>query len=300
MKTVFGEGQFRWYATATSDTGGLKRLASQFNIDQEILTYAQDPHERAHVEYDADTGTFLLIFNVAHREKIENHYDASPMTFIVKDHELFTINDEHTSYVNDLIAGFVKAHPEVTPIELLFNALFLVSDAFFPLVQDVDAERRHYTSSLRERTTKSKLLELSDLGIGLIYLVAAAKQNAVVIRQIKVQQPYHRLSDSAREQLDDAEIEANQLVEMTEMSSQIIGQLSDTYNNVLNNNLNDIMRFMTVWSLLLAIPTIVTGFFGMNVALPLENAPHAWLIVTGIAAVLWLAMGLMLRHSMRK
>ncbi|MDK9593260.1 hypothetical protein FAM14222_001589 [Propionibacterium freudenreichii] len=124
MKTVFGEGQFRWYATATSDTGGLKRLASQFNIDQEILTYAQDPHERAHVEYDADTGTFLLIFNVAHREKIENHYDASPMTFIVKDHELFTINDEHTSYVNDLIAGFVKAHPEVTPIELLFNALF--------------------------------------------------------------------------------------------------------------------------------------------------------------------------------
>lgn len=207
MKTVFGEGQFRWYATATSDTGGLKRLASQFNIDQEILTYAQDPHERAHVEYDADTGTFLLIFNVAHREKIENHYDASPMTFIVKDHELFTINDEHTSYVNDLIAGFVKAHPEVTPIELLFNALFLVSDAFFPLVQDVDAERRHYTSSLRERTTKSKLLELSDLGIGLIYLVAAAKQNAVVIRQIKVQQPYHRLSDSAREQLDDAEIE---------------------------------------------------------------------------------------------
>ena len=84
------------------------------------------------------------------------------------------------------------------------------------------------------------------------------------------------------------------------MSSQIIGQLSDTYNNVLNNNLNDIMRFMTVWSLLLAIPTIVAGFFGMNVALPLENAPHAWLIVTGIAAVLWLAMGLMLRHSMRK
>ena len=130
--------------------------------------------------------------------------------------------------------------------------------------------------------------------------MAAAKQNAVVIRQIKVQQPYHRLSDSAREQLDDAEIEANQLVEMTEMSSQIIGQLSDTYNNVLNNNLNDIMRFMTVWSLLLAIPTIVAGFFGMNVALPLENAPHAWLIVTGIAAVLWLAMGLMLRHSMRK
>ncbi len=46
---------------------------------------------------------------------------------------------------------------------------------------------------------------------------------------------------------------------MTEMSSQIIGQLSDTYNNVLNNNLNDIMRFMTVWSLLLAIPTIVAS-----------------------------------------
>lgn len=300
MKTDFGDGKYHWYATPANDIGGLKRLNSQFGIDEEILTYAQDPNERAHVEYDADTSTFLLIFNVAHREKIDNHAEASPMTIIVKGSELFTIHDEPTAYVNDLISQFLASHPAMTPYQLAFNILFLVSDAFFPLVQEIDRERRTYTHRLRERTTRSRLLALSDLGIGLVYLVAASRQNAVVIRQIKLLPLYRELSDDARENLDDALIEANQLVEMTETSSRIISKLSDTYNNVLNNNLSDIMRFMTVWSLLLAIPTVVAGFFGMNVALPLESAPHAWLIVVAITAVLWVAMGLMLRHGMRK
>lgn len=60
--------------------------------------------------------------------------------------------------------------------------------------------------------------------------------------------------------MDDVLIEAQQLVEMTKLSSQILQQLSGTYNNVLNNNLNDTMRVLTVLSVLLTIPTIVSGF----------------------------------------
>lgn len=69
--------------------------------------------------------------------------------------------------------------------------------------------------------------------------------------------------------MDDALIEARQAVEMTNLASQILDQLSGTYNNLLNNNLNDTMKFLTVWSLILTVPTIVTGFFGMNLQLPL-------------------------------
>ena len=62
--------------------------------------------------------------------------------------------------------------------------------------------------------------------------------------------------------LEDVEIEADQLVAMANLSDQILGQVSETYNNLLNNNLNDTMRLLTIWSLLLTVPTIVTGFLG--------------------------------------
>ena len=82
----------------------------------------------------------------------------------------------------------------------------------------------------------------------------------LLVQQIKSHGIYRRLSDQEKERLDDVLIEAQQLVEMTKLSSQILQQLSGTYNNVLNNNLNDTMRILTVLSVLLTIPTIVSGF----------------------------------------
>ena len=84
------------------------------------------------------------------------------------------------------------------------------------------------------------------------------------------------MDDNEKEQLDDALIEAKQAVEMTQLAFQILEQLSGTYNNLLNNNLNDTMKFLTVWSLLLTVPSIVTSFFGMNVPLPFTNTVFGW------------------------
>ncbi|MBT1022586.1 magnesium transporter CorA family protein, partial [Enterococcus faecium] len=99
---------------------------------------------------------------------------------------------------------------------------------------------------LREKTTNKNLLQLSDLEIGLVYLVTGTKQNVVLLEQIKALAIYRKLSEKEKEELDDALIEARQAVEMTNLASQILDQLSGTYNNLLNNNLNDTMKFLTV------------------------------------------------------
>ena len=63
---------------------------------------------------------------------------------------------------------------------------------------------------------------------------------------------------------------------MTELHLQILHQIANTYNNVLNNNLNDTMKFLTVISILMTVPDIVTGFFGMNVQIPFTEHAHGW------------------------
>ena len=132
-----------------------------------------------------------------------------------------------------------------------------------------------------------------------MYLVSATKQNAVVLEQLKTQQAFKELDDSEREQLEDNIIEANQLVAMTELHLQILHQIAGTYNNVLNNNLNDTMKFLTVISILMTIPDIVTGFFGMNVQIPFTELRHGWAIILLIIAFGWIGVSQIIKRIMK-
>ena len=79
----------------------------------------------------------------------------------------------------------------------------------------------------------------------MVYLTAAAKQNRLLLEHIQGHALYRRFNEVEREQFDDAMIEAHQLVSMTDLISQVLQQLSASYNNILNNNLNDSLTILT-------------------------------------------------------
>ncbi|MCI1902903.1 MAG: magnesium transporter CorA family protein [Enterococcaceae bacterium] len=286
----FNQGQFSWIKVDTGNRDEVQLLKDKYHITEEMLAYAMDENENARVEYDADEKTFLLIYNVPQRKKIENHYETRPITFIIKDHYFISFASQETAYVLPLMETILRKAPEQSLYSFLFNTLFIISKSFFPLIDSVDRDRVALNNKLRNKTTNRNLLALSDIEVGLVYLVSGTKQNTVLLEQIKALAVYRQLDDVEREQLDDVVIEAKQAVEMTQLSSQILMQLSGTYNNLLNNNLNDTMKVLTVWSLLLTVPTIVTGFFGMNVPLPLSNSIFSWgiVILISLALSFWL------------
>ena len=155
-------------------------------------------------------------------------------------------------------------------------------------------------AKLRKRTTKQLLLELSDLETGLVYLLTAGNQNVFVLEQLRNHPHIQKLGSIELEELDDALIEARQLAAMTQLDSQILQQLSGAYNNILNNNLNDNLTILTILSILLAVLAVITGFFGMNVPLPWQNEPQAWIWIVIIALVLWLIIAQVLKLVMRR
>lgn len=293
-KKRFYNGRYEWIQVDQQDSSSIARLQRQHQLTDEMLTYSLDKNERARVEFDTDDQALLLVFNVPQQEKKDNHFETSPMTFILKKDRLFTFSSRNTQYVISMMERILVQNPLQTPIHFLFNSLFLISGTFFPLVEEVNSDRVHLNQRLREKTTNKNLLEMSDLEIGLVYLVSATKQNAVLLEQIKALSFFRLMDDNEKEQLDDALIEAKQAVEMTQLAFQILEQLSGTYNNLLNNNLNDTMKFLTVWSLLLTVPSIVTSFFGMNVPLPFTNTVFGWGIALLISLVLsgWMLIAL--------
>lgn len=275
-------------------------LLSQYGLDEEIVEYALDRNERARTEYDRERNTFIIIYNVPNPIKQDYHYETVPMTFIVQPNRLITISNEANAYLIPEFSRYLDSNPGVSVFTFLFASLYTVSEQYFPLVEKINQERDQLNQVLRQKTTKQNLFALSDLATGVVYFVSATKQNVVLLEQLRTQFMSRLLDETAREELEDSLIEAKQLVEMTQLTSTILHQLSGTYNNVLNNNLNDTMKLLTIVSILLTIPDIITSFFGMNMPLPFEQDAMGWVYILLISAVGWVIGLRILNYLMDK
>ena len=271
-----------------------------YEIDSEMLEYALDEHERAHIEYDRRKETLIVIYNVIKQSLNSNQYETIPMTFIVRKNQIITITNHHNEYIVQAMKEELKERPDISLFTFLFSSLFMITEYYFPKIEKLKKEQELLSQMLRQKTTKEDLFALSDLEIGSVYLVSATKQNAIVLEQLKTQSVFKVLDDVEKEELEDSLIEAKQLVEMTSINLQILHQSSGTYNNVLNNNLNDTMKLLTVISILLTVPDIVTGFFGMNVQIPFTEHSHGWGIVLGIIIAIWILVSVRLSRLMKK
>ena len=274
----------------------LEDLSEIYGLDKETIEYALDRNERAHMDYHRENGTVTFIYNVLNLKKDKAYYEAFPMTFIVEYRRLITISNTKNAYVIEQMTRYLDSHDTLSIYKFLFASLEIISNAYYPVIEQMDKSKDEVNGLLRQRTTKKNLFALSDLETGMVYLTAAAKQNRMLLEHIQGHALYRSFNEIEREQFDDAMIEAHQLVSMTDLISQVLQQLSASYNNILNNNLTT----LTIISVLLAVLAVVTGFFGMNVPLPLTDEPHAWLYISLASAGLWIVLSLLLRKIAKK
>ena len=278
----------------------LEDLSEIYGLDKETIEYALDRNERAHMDYNRENGTVTFIYNVLDLEKDKEYYEAIPMTFIVENKRMITISNHKNAYVIDQMLAYLDSHELLSIYKFLFASLEIISNAYYPIIEKMDKSKDEVNSLLRQRTTKKNLFALSDLETGMVYLTAAAKQNRLLLEHIQGHALYRRFNDVEREQFDDAMIEAHQLVSMTDLISQVLQQLSASYNNILNNNLNDSLSILTIISVLLAVLAVITGFFGMNVPLPFTEEPNAWIYILMTSLILWVALSQWLKKITRK
>ena len=278
----------------------LEDLSEIYGLDKETIEYALDRNERAHMDYNRENGTVTFIYNVLDLEKDKEYYEAIPMTFIVENKRMITISNHKNAYVIDQMLAYLDSHESISIYKFLFASLEIISNAYYPIIEKMDKSKDEVNSLLRQRTTKKNLFALSDLETGMVYLTAAAKQNRLLLEHIQSHALYRRFNDVEREQFDDAMIEAHQLVSMTDLISQVLQQLSSSYNNILNNNLNDSLTILTIISVLLAVLAVITGFFGMNVPLPFTEEPNAWIYILMASLILWAALSQWLKKITRK
>ncbi len=291
--------KYKWYDISNLSEQDSDRLQDEFNFTPDIISYISDRHERPHYDYDVHTHSHLLVYDVPiWPTNTIKHFTAHPITFLVVGENIFTFHTESTSYVFDEfndepMRERLSEAKDVT--ELLMIFLLYASQYFQRAVTQLDVERNSLDQKLSDDIDNKDLVELSNIEKSLVYLSSSIQTDLMMLHSLD----HSKLSftKTAHERLDDVLIESNQAAEMIQISQQVTKTLSATSNNMMNNNLNDTMKFLTVWSLVLTIPTILTGFYGMNVDLPVIHSPFDWVIITVLMIVLmvWLVV-LMRKH----
>ena len=289
-----------WINLDVEEIKNLEDLSEIYGLDKETIEYALDRNERAHMDYNRENGTVTFIYNVLDLERDKEYYEAIPMTFIVEKKRMITISNHKNAYVIERMLTYLKSHEIISIYKFLFASLELISNAYYPVIEQMDKSKDEISALLRQTTTKKNLFALSDLETGMVYLTAAAKQNRLLLEHIQGHALYRNFNEVEREQFDDAMIEARQLVSMTELISNVLQQLSGSYNNILNNNLNDNLTTLTIFEALLAVLAVITGFFGMNIPLPMTEDPNAWIYVSLCSFILWLILAKVMRWIVKK
>lgn len=286
-----------------------KDLIEKYELTNEILDYADDENERARFEYDDINNTHLIVYNIQNENDQVNDLSQRvlPISFAIKDKQLFLFTNDATNYVKDYILS-ARSHlndeAKNEAWEYIFYAFDRISSDYSDKVSEIDTKRNKIQKLIRKHhSSESLILDLADLEDLTTYLNTAINGDFTVVKQLELvasgNQSLH-LTKITREHLHDSLIEIEQIKNQADLSSDIIDRISNTYNNILNNRTNTTMKVLTIYTIVLSIPTIVSGFYGMNMKLPVADQQWSWvfsLIITAviILGILW---DLHRRHSL--
>lgn len=126
-------------------------------------------------------------------------------------------------------------------------------------------------------------MELHDLESTLVYFETSLRAAGMVIDRLRRYKHIPQFPED-EDLLEDVQVENRQAIEMATIYREIIDGTSELMSNVINNRLNNTMKYLTSITLVMAVPTIISGLYGMNVNIR-RNA--FWLIEDGIWYYLW-------------
>lgn len=267
----------------------LNTVAATLNVEPSFLRAALDEEETSRI--DREEGQTLIIIDVPAVERGEAVvYSTLPLGIIVTEKHIITVCLKESSIIKDFQDGMVKNAETQKRTSFILYMLLQVAKRFLQYLKQIDKIYNYMERQLYKSQRNKELIQLLDLEKSLVYFNTSLKANEVTLEKI-LRGRIITLYEEDQDLLEDVLIEVRQAIEMANIYSSIISGMMDAFASVISNNLNVIMKVLTSITILLTIPNIVFGFYGMNVAgLPMDQFWWAPLLVAGgiivIAAIL--------------
>ena len=206
---------------------------------------------------------------------------------VVRDDYFITISLRKNKVIEDFEKRKIKDFQTYKKSKLIFQILYLNSSYYLSYLKLINKETEIAEYILKKSMKNKELLKLLSLEKSLVYFTTSLKSNELVMERT-LRGKIIKLYEDDEDILEDAITENKQAIEMAKIYSDILNGTMDAYASIISNNLNGVMKFLTSITIVLAIPTMISSFWGMNVNLPFQDSKFGFLIMIGISAVLTL------------
>ena len=257
-------------------------------VEEDFLRAALDPEESSRVEVEEEQT--LLIVDIPTLEESNVEQDESkifgtlPMGIIVLPNTVITVCLQDTNVLRGIAQNKVRDIHTAMRTRFVLQILLRVVGLFLRNLRMIERDFTKIERRLYDSLKNEELIQLLGLSKSLVYFSASLKGNEVTMEKM-LRGRILKLYEDDRDLLEDALIEIRQAIEMAGIYSSILAGTMDAYASVVSNNLNIIMKVLTVITIIMTIPNIIFGFYGMNIVgndLPLA---YWWWVPVIIAAI---------------
>nr|WP_242842545.1 magnesium transporter CorA family protein [Peptoclostridium acidaminophilum] len=287
-----------WLNLVNPSQADIAQIAEQFGIDMDHIRAALDEEERARIEVEDNYTLIIIDIPVLEKEDVPNYYITIPLGIIMGKDFIITVCIKDSPIMSIFENGRIKGFNTFMKTRFAFQIFYKTSALYLNYLRRIDRKSNDVERELHKSMKNKELIQLLNLEKSLVYFTTSLRANEIVMEKMLRHDSIKKYPED-KELLEDVIIENKQAIEMASIYSNILSGMMDAFASVISNNLNIVMKFLTSVTIVMAIPTMVASFFGMNVNLPFSDKPYAFSIVLLISFCLSLLFGtIMARKKM--
>lgn len=261
-----------WINLTNPSEEEIKRVCENVQIEEDFIRDSLDYEEKARIDKEEDDNTILFIVDIPVIEKNEENdiFTTMPLGMIlVRDDFFITVSLRKNNVIEQFEKRKIKNFQTYKKSRFIFQILYLNSSYYLTYLKQINKETEIAEYILKNSMRNKELLKMLSLEKSLVYFTTSLKSNELVMEKT-MRGKIIKLYEDDEEILEDAIIENKQAIEMAKIYSDILNGTMDAYASIISNNLNGVMKTLTSITIVLAVPTMISSFWGMNVELPFQ------------------------------
>ena len=277
-----------WINVVNPDSDDLQIVSMVTEIPTDVLKMALDTEERSRVEIEDDY--VFVVINIPIILEADS-YDTLPLGVFITPDFIVTVCLQETDVMKAFTQNKYPLFYTFKKTRFLFQILFRTATLFLRYLQQINHRTDDIESILRHSMRNREFFMLLELQKSLTFFASALRGNGAVMEKLlrlrRNQSLHHllKLYEEDEDLLEDVIIENKQAIEMVEMYSNILMNMSDTFASIISNNLNIVMKFLASITIILSVPTTIFSLWGVNVPLPFQENEWGFFLVITIAMI---------------
>lgn len=279
-----------WVQLTAPTLEEMQLISKRFEIDIADVRAAMDADESSRVEIEDDYTLILVDIPIIEIRNEQKAYTAIPLGIVLLDDYIITICAEETPVLEYFVNSTVRDFSTKKQMRFVYQILYRTCMVYQLYLRIIDNKRTEIETRAQEDMQEEDLVTLHELEANLVYFATSLRANGAVIDRLSRYSRVRQFPED-KDLLDDVKVENAQAIEMTVIYKDIIHGTRELLSNIIDIRLNNVMKYLAAITIVMAIPNIISGFYGMNVDgkwVPLQSVPYGFSIICVVTVVICL------------